>query len=88
MKAVAYDRYGRPDVLTVEDVPMPSPGPGQVLVKVIATSVNLSDWECLLGKPMYGGSGSPTPGPPGARLRHRRRVEAVGSDVTRFQSRR
>ena len=30
MKAVAYDRYGLPDVLTIEDVPVPvtRPGPG------------------------------------------------------------
>ena len=47
MKAVVYDRYGPPDVLRVEDVPMPSPATGQVRVKVAATSVNLSDWEGL-----------------------------------------
>ena len=35
-------------------MPVPSPKPDQVLVKVRATSLNLSDWECLLGKPMYG----------------------------------
>ena len=45
MKAVLYERYGSPDVLHVEDVPVPSPAPDQVRVKVAATSVNLSDWE-------------------------------------------
>ena len=62
MKAVVYDRYGSPDVLRVEDVPMPSPAAGQVRVKVAATSVNLSDWECLRGSPAYariGGLRSP-----------------------------
>ena len=53
MKAVVYERYGRPDVLRVEDVPMPSPAAGQVLVKVEATSINLSDWEGLRGSPLY-----------------------------------
>jgi hypothetical protein len=53
VRAVVYDRYGPPDVLSVASMPVRSPGPNQVLVKVIATSVNLSDWERLRGKPMY-----------------------------------
>ncbi len=48
-----YDRYGPPDVLRVEHVPVPSPERDQVLVEVVATSVNLSDWECLRGTPLY-----------------------------------
>lgn len=62
MKAVVYDRYGSPDVLRVEEVPVPRPGTGQVLVRVAATSVNLSDWEGLVGSPAYariGGLRSP-----------------------------
>lgn len=86
VKAVVYERYGPPDVLRVEEIPVPSPGAKQVLVKVAATSVNLSDWEGLRGTPMYariGGLRAP---------RHRilgsdiaGRIEAVGSDVTRFR---
>lgn len=49
VRAVAYERYGGPDVLRIEDVPEPSAGPAQVLVRVSATSLNLSDWECLVG---------------------------------------
>ena len=41
-EAVVSDSYGPPS-LRLEDVPVPSPGAGQVLVR-IATSVNLSDW--------------------------------------------
>jgi len=37
-----------------EDVPVPLAGEGQVRVKVVAVSVNLSDWECLRGSPVYG----------------------------------
>ena len=58
MKAVVYDRYGPPDVLRVEQVRMPTPGPKQVLVEVVATSVNLSDWECLRGTSSTRGSGA------------------------------
>jgi NADPH:quinone reductase-like Zn-dependent oxidoreductase len=40
MKAVRFDEYGPVDVLDVRDVPMPEPGPGQVLVKVKAAGIN------------------------------------------------
>ncbi|MFE9514485.1 NADP-dependent oxidoreductase [Streptomyces sp. NPDC006643] len=40
MRAVRYERYGPPEVLTVQEVPVPAPGPGQFLLKVHATSVN------------------------------------------------
>lgn len=65
MKAVVYDRYGSLDVLRVEDVPLPAPAAGQLRVRVAATSVNLSDWECLRGSPAYariGGLRSPLAG--------------------------
>ncbi len=40
MKAVRFDEYGGIDVLHVIDVPMPEPGPGEVLVQVKAASIN------------------------------------------------
>ncbi len=86
MKAVVYDRYGPPDVLRVEDVPTPSPAPGQVLVEIAATSVNLSDWECLVGSPLYarlGGLRSPASPTLGSDIAGR--VDAVGEGVTRFR---
>src|SRR5690606_17477779 len=87
VRAVVYDRYGPPEVLRLsDDEPVPSPGRGQVLVKVVATSINLSDWETLRGTPLY------------SRIRGLRRparrvlgsdiaglVEAVGPGVTRFR---
>ncbi|WP_346104101.1 alcohol dehydrogenase catalytic domain-containing protein [Nonomuraea maheshkhaliensis] len=39
-RAVRFSRYGGPEVLEVVQVPRPSPGPGQVLVKVIVAPVN------------------------------------------------
>jgi NADPH:quinone reductase-like Zn-dependent oxidoreductase len=86
MQAVVYERYGPPEVLHLEDVPVPSPGPGQVLVRVAATSVNLSDWECLRGSPLYariGGLRSPAHATLGSDIAGW--VEATGAGVTRFQ---
>lgn len=81
-----YDRYGPPDVLRLEDVPVPTPGPNQVLVQVVATSINLSDWECLTGSPAYarlGGLRRPKNRILGSDIAGR--VTAVGSDVARFR---
>ena len=81
-----HDRYGTPDVLRVDDVPVPSPGPGQVRVRVAATSVNLSDWEGLVGSPAYarlGGLRSPSRRTPGSDIAGV--VDAVGEGVTLFE---
>jgi NADPH:quinone reductase-like Zn-dependent oxidoreductase len=40
MKAVRFEQYGGVDVLSVVDVPRPTPGPGQVLVRVRAAGIN------------------------------------------------
>jgi NADPH:quinone reductase-like Zn-dependent oxidoreductase len=40
MKAVRFDEYGPVTVLDVRDVPMPAPGPGQVLIRVKAAGIN------------------------------------------------
>jgi NADPH:quinone reductase-like Zn-dependent oxidoreductase len=81
-----YDRYGPPDVLRMESVPKPSPAARQVLVRVAATSVNLSDWETLRGTPLYsriGGLRSPARRTLGSDIAGW--VDAVGSGVTRFR---
>jgi NADPH:quinone reductase-like Zn-dependent oxidoreductase len=86
VRAAVYDRYGPPDVLRIAEVPVPAPAPGQVLVKVTATSVNLSDWECLRGSPFsarMGGLRSPARTTLGSDIAGR--VEAVGDGVTRFR---
>jgi NADPH:quinone reductase-like Zn-dependent oxidoreductase len=52
MKAIANDRYGPPDeVLEVVDVAPPEAGPGEVVVRVDATSVNPADWHLIRGEP-------------------------------------
>jgi NADPH:quinone reductase-like Zn-dependent oxidoreductase len=86
VKAVVYDRYGGPEVLRVEDVAVPSPEPGQVRVNVAATSINLSDWECLRGSPAYsriGGLRRPKNRTLGSDIAGV--VDAVGADVSKFR---
>jgi NADPH:quinone reductase-like Zn-dependent oxidoreductase len=88
MRAARYHRYGRPeDVVAVEEVPTPEPGPGDVLVEVRAASVNALDWHFVTGLPMFArptlGLRRPKRQVPGADVAGV--VEAVGPAVTRFQ---
>jgi NADPH:quinone reductase-like Zn-dependent oxidoreductase len=45
MKAVVIHQYGGPEVLKFEEYPDPVPGPGEVLLRVAATSVNPLDYK-------------------------------------------
>ncbi|MCW2131919.1 NAD(P)-dependent alcohol dehydrogenase [Arthrobacter sp. VKM Ac-2550] len=86
MRAIVYDRYGSPDVLRLDDIATPTPGRGQVLVRVIATSVNLSDWEGLHGSPAYarfGGLFRPARRTLGSDIAGV--VQAVGAGATLFR---
>jgi NADPH:quinone reductase-like Zn-dependent oxidoreductase len=49
MKAIVVHQYGGPDVLKFEDYPDPVPGPGEVLVRVAASSVNPIDYKRRAG---------------------------------------
>ena len=49
MRAVVFDRYGGEEVLHEQELPDPVPGPGEVLVRVAATSVNPADWRLRRG---------------------------------------
>lgn len=48
-KAYVYTRHGGPEVETFADLPVPSPGPGQLLVAVRAAGVNPVDWKLRNG---------------------------------------
>lgn len=49
MKAIVLHEYGGPSKLKLEDVPDPVPGPGEVLVRLTATSVNPVDYKIRSG---------------------------------------
>jgi NADPH:quinone reductase-like Zn-dependent oxidoreductase len=51
MKAIVQHEYGSPDTLRLEDVDRPDAGPGHVLVRVRAASVNAADWHVMRGDP-------------------------------------
>ena len=52
MKAIVRETYGPPDVLHLEDVPLPTLRDGDVLVRVRAASANAGDWHLLRGTPL------------------------------------
>jgi len=86
MRAVVQDRYGPPEVLHIEEVPRPIPGPGEVLIRVRASTVSQTDthirgasivfWRLLFGwqRPRHRTLGVDLAGV----------VEAVGPGVTEF----
>jgi NADPH2:quinone reductase len=43
MKDIVISQYGGPEVMDYKDIPDPSPGPGEVLVRIAATSINPFD---------------------------------------------
>jgi NADPH:quinone reductase-like Zn-dependent oxidoreductase len=49
MRAVRIHAYGGPEVMRIDDVPVPAPAAGQILVKVQAASVNPIDWKIRRG---------------------------------------
>lgn len=57
MKAIVYTKYGSPDVLHLAEVEKPIPTDDQILIKIHAVSINGSDREGLVGKPLYARTG-------------------------------
>jgi NADPH:quinone reductase-like Zn-dependent oxidoreductase len=49
MRAVVIEQFGPPDVLQARDLPVPSPGDGEVLVRVHAAGINAIDWFTRAG---------------------------------------
>jgi len=87
MKAIVRETYGPPDVLHLEDVPLPAVRDGDVLVKVRAASANAGDWHLLRGTPLpfrlVAGLRTPKFKIIGNDIAGS--VEAVGRNVTQFR---
>jgi len=78
MRAIRQDVLGGPEVLELRELPLPEPGPTEVLVRITAAGVNPLDWKTrasgvFLGRPPF------TIGADLAGV-----VAALGSGVTRF----
>ena len=77
MKAARYDRYGPArEVLRVEDVERPEPGPGEVRVRVEFSGVNPTDWKSRSGATPRPIDGFQIPHHDGAGV-----IDAVGAGV-------
>jgi len=51
MRAACHTHYGPPEVISVREIPKPAPKPGEVLVRVNASTINRTDCGFRLGKP-------------------------------------
>ena len=87
MSAVVRHRYGPADTVGVSQVPVPVPGPHQVLVEVVAAGLDRGVWHLMTGKPYLlrlAGFGVTRPGQPVLGTDVAGRVVAVGSSVKQF----
>jgi NADPH:quinone reductase-like Zn-dependent oxidoreductase len=81
-KAYGFTEYGGSDTQTFIDLPKPTPGPGEVLITVSATSVNPADWKMREG---YMREFVPLDLPAAFGLEAAGTIEAVGDGVTGFE---
>jgi hypothetical protein len=52
-RVVTFAGFGGPDVLTLEDAPLPEPGPGEVRVRMAYAGLNPVDYKIRRGGPQY-----------------------------------
>jgi NADPH:quinone reductase-like Zn-dependent oxidoreductase len=89
MKAVAFSNYGSPENLELREVPVPSPGDDELLVRIHASSINSWDWEFLNGIPFINrlmfGLLKPKPDKQILGADIAGTVETIGRHITRFK---
>ena len=87
MTAAVARHYGGPEVVSIEEVPVPSPDRGEILLRVRSSSLNALDWHFLTGTPYFirvvAGLRRPKRIIPGADVAGV--VVAVGEGATRFR---
>jgi NADPH2:quinone reductase len=81
MKAIRVHEFGGPEVLRLDEVPTPHPGPGEVLVRIHAAGVNPVETYIRAGTYARLPELPYTPGNDGAGV-----VEQVGSDASEFKA--
>ena len=87
MKAIVYTEYGPPDVvLQLKELEKPAPKDNEILIKVLAASVNAADVHFTRGTPFVVRTESGLRKPKNTRMGidFAGRVEAVGKDVRQF----
>lgn len=92
MKAIVATKFGRPDVLQLQQVPNPTPKDGEILIKVHATTVAAGDIRMrsldvppLFWLPARLTLGFTKPKQPIYGMELAGEVEAIGQNVTRFK---
>jgi NADPH:quinone reductase-like Zn-dependent oxidoreductase len=87
MKAAVREKFGPPEVVELRELERPVPADDEVLVRIHASSINISDWYGVLGRPYIGRVATGLRGPKELRLGtdYAGQVEAVGKDVTQFR---
>jgi NADPH:quinone reductase len=81
MKAIQVRQFGGPEVLELQEIPTPKPGPGQILVRVHAAGVNPYDTYMRAGTYAIKPQLPYTPGSDAAGT-----VEAVGDGVKKVRA--
>ncbi len=77
MRAVVYSENGPSSVMRLAERPVPKPGPGEVLVRLVRAGVNPTDWKVRAGLSATLATPEATPGQDGAGV-----VEGLGDGVT------
>ena len=80
MKAVVVTKHGGPDNLEIQELPTPSPGPGEVCIRVSKAGINFADILSRMG--LYPGAPKP-PFTPGMEVSGT--IHEVGPDVDNFE---
>lgn len=88
MKAVVFDRYGGPERLSLCHVPIPEPKPGEVRVRVQASTVSRTDTATLAAHPFFARAmtGLLRPNMSTLGMDFAGEVEALGAGVSGFQT--
>ena len=88
MRAIVQRRYGSAEVLHLEEIERPAPGPEEVLIRVRAAGLDRGTWHFMTGVPYLGRLvfGLRVPKNPILGLDVAGTVESVGSEATRFKA--